>query len=157
MTLPSPAHTGNKTSTLRGHVLPCLKLFLGSCRPWHEVQLCLSLGFCRLPPPPRPFPAPASPAVGLAGYSGPLCLRITSSVCNASPLPCLAELFIHLGLLYLLPFAGSLDPSPILYLLSPACPPPTKCLPKTLAEGCGGTGGEPHLGSSPCVCAQVQP
>lgn len=156
MTLPSPAHTGNKTSTLRGHVLPCLKLFLGSCRPWHEVQLCLSLGFCRLPPPP-PLPSSSQPCSGT-------CRLFWASLPshNFLSLQCLPTSLSGRAIYSSGPvILASLCRKPGLQSNSlpvvPCLPPPTKCLPKTLAEGCGGTGGEPHLGSSPCVCAQVQP
>lgn len=127
--LPTPARTGSEKTR------PCMAMsfpaFNFSVAPAGTGTKSNCVCVFRLLPaaPPPPCPRPCQPCSGtrrLFWASLPCC--ITSSVCNASPLPCLAGLFIHLGPLYLFPFAGILDPSPILYpfIVPCLCNPPAQ-------------------------------
>lgn len=130
-----PSMHMDKTSTLHGHVPPCFKLLLGVGRPQHEVQVCLPA--FRLLPAVLALPlAPARPAVGLASYSKLLHhAHITSSVCDAYPLPSLSGWAIYSSgpQLHLFPPAGSLDPHRAPYPTC-ACGPTEECFSKLQKE-----------------------
>lgn len=158
MALPSPACTGSKTLTLYGHVLPCFKLFLGSCRDGTESNRVFIF---RL----QPLPSSSQPGSGTRRlFWAPLpSPNFLSLQCLPTSLSGWA--IYALGPLYMLPFARSLTPAQFSTRCprpGPPTPPSQEVSPRapkgalgTLVEGCHGTGGEPYLWSCPCVCVCV--